>query len=598
MHKARSARRFLSLGLVTAMTLVLLSCGSGGSSSNTSSTTTPTPPTTPAAVTVAISGPTSVAAGETVTFTATVQNITNSAVTWQVDGAIGGNSTVGTISTAGSFTAPNLPPSAGSASGTVVITAVSQADSPKSNSITVTIQYANASLQGAYAFSVSGSITNATVSAVGRFQADGKGSITNGFEDFNGSVGVFPNVTLTGSYSVGPDGRGTATTTSSLGTTNYRFVIVNSGQLQLIGSDSAESIHGFAVPQDSTSLSLSTIAGNWSFFLSGSSGGKTVIDAGRFSLDSAGNITQGVEDYNNGGTVTSSATFTGNATSLSATGRGTASFTGTLGTSTLAFYVDSANTVFFVETDTGVFLTGSAYRQQSATFANSSLSGTYVFLLAGADNLGSPAAEVGEINADGNGHFISGVFDENENGTVALNQAITGGSYAVATNGRGTAMALSAKGTSSYTFYLVSQNLVVFVETDSFGETEGLANLQGGLFSDSSISSSLGFASFGVVTSGGFESVGRMTANGRGSLTAGVEDVGQAGTVVSGIALSGTYSIGSNGRGTAQLTGGGGTSNLILYVVDPSIVEYLEVDPSEAIAGFAAQQFDISPWDY
>jgi hypothetical protein len=63
---------------------------------------------------------------------------------------------------------------------------------------------------------------------------------------------------------------------------------------------------------------------------------------------------------------------------------------------------------------------------------------------------------------------------------------------------------------------------------------------------------------------GGFESVARVTASGLGTLTAGVEEVAQAGTAVSGIALSGTYSIASNGRGTAQLTGGGGTSNLNL----------------------------------
>jgi hypothetical protein len=216
------------------------------------------------------------------------------------------------------------------------------------------------------------------------------------------------------------------------------------------------------------------------------------------------------------------------------------------------------------------------------TFANSSLSGTYVFLLAGANNLGKPAAEIGEINTDGNGHFTSGLFDENDNGTVALGQAITGGSYAVASNGRGTATAFSVRGTASYAFYLVSQNLVVLVETDSFGETEGLAHLQSGTpFSNSSISGSLGFASFGVGTSGGFESVARITASGLGSLTAGVEDVAQAGTVVSGISLSGTYSIASNERGTAQLTGGGGTSNLIFYVLNSSIVEYLKSIPQK-----------------
>jgi parallel beta-helix repeat protein len=68
-------------------------------------------------------------------FTATVQNTSNTAVTWQVDGVTGGNSTTGTISTSGMYTAPASVPTP----ATVTVTAVSQADSTKSASTTVTI---------------------------------------------------------------------------------------------------------------------------------------------------------------------------------------------------------------------------------------------------------------------------------------------------------------------------------------------------------------------------------------------------------------------------------------------------------------------------
>ena len=278
---------------------------------------------------------------------------------------------------------------------------------------------------------------------------------------------------FTGTYSVGSDGRGSMTITSVFGTTIYHFVVISSGQLQLIGFDNGDSISGFASPQSSETPSLSALAGNWSFFLSGSSEGSTVVEAGRFTLDSAGNITRGAEDQNNSGTVSSNATFTGNASSVSASGRGSASFAGTLGTSTFAFYVGSSSTFYFTDTDSGVFLTGSAYKQQSANFTNSSLSGTYVFLFAGTDSLGHAAAKIGEITAEGDGLFTGGVFDGNNNGSPALNQALTGGTYSVATNGRGTALLSSAAGTSSYAFYLVSSSLVVFVETDSFGTTGG-----------------------------------------------------------------------------------------------------------------------------
>ena len=73
--------------------------------------------------------------GTTVQFTATVSGTTNTAVTWQVNGVPGGNSTVGTISSDGLYTAPAVQPNP----STVTITAVSQADPTKSGSATASI---------------------------------------------------------------------------------------------------------------------------------------------------------------------------------------------------------------------------------------------------------------------------------------------------------------------------------------------------------------------------------------------------------------------------------------------------------------------------
>lgn len=585
MHTAPSARRFLSLALITVTALLFSSCSTAGYG-NTSSTTTPTtptpPPPDPSAITVAISGPTTVAAGQTVTFTATVQNTTNTAVTWEAG--------EGTISSQGSFTAPNFP----TYLGYVWVTAISQADPKKSAGMAVTIRFSDVSIQGPYAFSLSGTIANAALSSAGTLQLDGKGNITGGVADFNGSVGFFPNVPLTGSYDVGPDGRGTATLTSSLGTTHYRFVVTDGPQLQLIGFDAADSIHGVATPQDSSSLSLSGIAGNWSFFLSGSSGGMPFAEVGRFSVDSAGNITQGVEDSNNAGTVSSNASFTGSASSLSPTGRGTVSFTGSLGTSNFAFYVAPTDTVYFVEIDSGVFLSGSAYKQQQATYANSTLRGSYIFLLSGTDNLGGPVAQLGQIDADGTGHITGGVFDVNDNGALALKQAIMGGSYTVESNGRGTAIATSASGTLSYAFYLVSQSTAVFLEIDGRGVTQGIADQQQ---TGSPVSGSLGFASFGGSSSGGFESIGQIATDQVGNITAAVEDLVRAGTVMPNMTLSVTNGAGL-GRGPAQFTTSSGTSNFIFYCVSQAEYKFLGVDPSEVIAGFVTLQSSIGYWDY
>src|SRR5438270_8931732 len=76
-----------------------------------------------------------VAAGGTQQFTAMVQNTSNTAVTWQVNGMTGGNATVGTISSSGLYTAPGVVPNP----ATVTVTAVSQADATKSASAQVTI---------------------------------------------------------------------------------------------------------------------------------------------------------------------------------------------------------------------------------------------------------------------------------------------------------------------------------------------------------------------------------------------------------------------------------------------------------------------------
>jgi len=77
----------------------------------------------------------SVSAGGTQAFTATVTNTTNTAVTWQVNGITGGNTSVGTVSSAGLYTAPATVPS----TATVTVKAVSVADPTRSGSAQVTI---------------------------------------------------------------------------------------------------------------------------------------------------------------------------------------------------------------------------------------------------------------------------------------------------------------------------------------------------------------------------------------------------------------------------------------------------------------------------
>jgi hypothetical protein len=75
------------------------------------------------------------AGGGTQTFTAAVTNTTNTAVTWSVNGKAGGDTTVGTISAFGVYTAPAAVPS----QAAVSVTATSARDTTRFASAQVTI---------------------------------------------------------------------------------------------------------------------------------------------------------------------------------------------------------------------------------------------------------------------------------------------------------------------------------------------------------------------------------------------------------------------------------------------------------------------------
>jgi hypothetical protein len=113
---------------VSSLLIMVLTVGCGGGSSTSQGITISVMPN---AATVQVAG--------TQTFTATVANVSNTAVTWQVNGVAGGNATYGTINATGTYTAPAAAPSP----ATVTVTAASAADATKSASATVTITTAS-----------------------------------------------------------------------------------------------------------------------------------------------------------------------------------------------------------------------------------------------------------------------------------------------------------------------------------------------------------------------------------------------------------------------------------------------------------------------
>ena len=156
-------------------TVTLTATSKADASATGSSTITLTPPAAPAITSVAVAcTPVTVQTGQTSQCTPTVTGTGSysSAVTWSVGGVAGGNATVGTISSAGLYTAPAAVPS----TNPVSVTATSTADTTKSGSALVTITSASNVL---------------TVSALSETAANPFDSLTitgNGFG--NGTVAI------------------------------------------------------------------------------------------------------------------------------------------------------------------------------------------------------------------------------------------------------------------------------------------------------------------------------------------------------------------------------------------------------------------------
>jgi len=89
----------------------------------------------PAVVVEVCPGAENVQPGGTATLSATLANTSNQAVTWEVNGVAGGNATLGTITSAGVYSAPASRPMP----ATVTVTAVSVADAGAAGSAQLTI---------------------------------------------------------------------------------------------------------------------------------------------------------------------------------------------------------------------------------------------------------------------------------------------------------------------------------------------------------------------------------------------------------------------------------------------------------------------------
>jgi len=189
----------------------------------------------------------------------------------------------------------------------------------------------NSLLQGQYAFEFAGQNSGGFLTAVGSFTADGQGNISAGLEDVNNGFGV-QSLTLTGTYSIGSDRRGTAFINTSAGPATWVFTMVSSAHALLIRFDNFATASGAIDQQDTAAFSASALQGNYVFGLSGLGLNLSNIGmAGGFRMDGAGGISTGVLDANDGGALVLNSPLTGTY-SVASSGRGLASITSGFGT--------------------------------------------------------------------------------------------------------------------------------------------------------------------------------------------------------------------------------------------------------------------------
>ena len=182
---------------------------------------------------------------------------------------------------------------------------------------------------------------------------------------------------------------------------------------------------------------------------------------GILTSDGAGNISSGLEDFNDAGSVSTNIGLTGTY-SLAANGRGTLTMTTGVGTFTFVLYPSSGG-VLVLETDAQFLTSGTALQQQTAAFTNATLTGTYGINFSGVTSNGE-FDSIAEFTSDG-ASKLSGIIDQNNAGAISFGQGFSG-TFSAASNGRTTMSVQTTLGTQNLVVYMVDGTRALFVEID------------------------------------------------------------------------------------------------------------------------------------
>jgi hypothetical protein len=218
---------------------------------------------------------------------------------------------------------------------------------------------------------------------------------------------------------------------------------------------------------------------------------------------------------------------------------------------------------------------------------NAILSGNYAFSVRGFDPSGLFVA-AGSFIADGNGNVTSGMMDVNNTTGYPMSQTFAG-NYSIGQNGLGF-MTFNIVLGGSRTFALSmmingNANIIEFDDSTGGGTRNSgvLLKQTTSAFTTASISGgyAFGFAGIDSLNSGKnrFGVAGALQADGAGNFTSGVLDSDDAASgVTSDVPFVGTYTVATNGRGTASIKTAQGTTGYSFYIVSSTQLLVIETD--------------------
>ena len=504
-------------------------------------------------------------------------------------------------------------------------------------------------LCGPFTFLAQGATGSSTLPAMiaGSFVADGAGNITMGSLDRATTTHGLFNHFITGTFNVGPDGRGTVTinTTQMAGPVSitFTFALNSTGTFgYLFESDDqtggGDHVSGFLQAADPARFNAASITGGYALGLLGGTSAAANSRAFMLAAVSATGSDCGIAsngdsvfiNYKSGTvspTLLSFACGSGGLSTIDpATGRGTVAITlsnGPFSSQTLnfAFYVIDAATLVFLSTDPpGVNfpIMSGTMDLQVAPASNGMFS---LFDMAcGHGELGNQKACV--FGVSGQGSSGSGVIagravgtgsgaltistDENKAG-VFNSETNAGWTVTVSPNGAGTLTPPATSQSSSAAFILVGhdQAIVGFGdESVSFGFLRGQTGLAP-LTTPGTYIAGTQFVANGSVpnVAGIIAPTGPTNNNGTLSGTLDAEQILQpppAPIQIVGAAITGNYVLDSpaTGRGSGQSTTPG-PANFILYNVSALEVILLESDAKSSQPVLVDLRQDPgSPFDY